>query len=870
MRRTWTSKDKFTYVKAIHRNNYSLTKALRLKPSNINPFPIKPTQNIIPKDLNLQLIFTNMMKSSEELSKTYSPSIINNINSNSNFNSNINNISRKTFLEKIRDFFLFFNIDYKIFFKAILLYDIITLENNEKKLLSSIEEIALGALILSIKFNYDENKMFSMKKFLQFYGEQTYSLSEIIDIERKALMTINYYLNFTTPMCFLEFFLINGIIYNTDGLKDNEYSKIYLEIEKVLENLMEESNSYLKYNFFYLACSVVSFCRENYNLEKWPKTLKKVFSIDFYYFQNEYKIFFEKMEKSNNNINRIYENKTYNSNTYNIKKDISFKNNNIVLLDSENSDLDSNKNNPNDNVNNKNINNINNNFNYFDKYKKNYFKTIDGYNNIINININNVSFNNIYNNNIKNELDEQDINNSTSISNRSHYKPNVNKVYNNLKKNCILKYKIYLKNNSKKKEKKYENNDKNGIEYNNIYNLEQSLPEIKEVKETKETTEQNNYYSPPKVKQKHYYIFKRENKFIYNKDKIEEKEENENKENKNDNIIIENITNNNQSNHNIENSDNINNSIVERKREEIISRYTEELKEKNRKKYKRNNLTYNPKIISKNNIISFDDEENNNINNNNDDNKKESNNINEKKDIYNTKNENIIYSTSQDDKIEINDKKIIPNNNIDINERNINNEKINNNVIINNEQTIKEKYDNNKYNIYVRLANDKINDNSKNKETFTAKKPYNLLISKYLNYNNHYMDTKNFSNKSNRHIKYNINNIKPVNLENKNKERKKDYISINNYEIPNNKVEYRRFKEINIFQNNNDININNNETTDKNDIRNNEMRSLEKDKNKVIRKHRGGNKVKYNNLIKHKLSKCESINKRKNIRNNYE
>ena len=85
------------------------------------------------------------------------------------------------------------------------------------------------------------------------------------------------------------------------------------------------------------------------------------------------------MEKSNNNINRIYENKTYNSNTYNIKKDISFKNNNIVLLDSENSDLDSNKNNPNDNVNNK---NINNNFNYFDKYKKNYFKTIDGYNNI--------------------------------------------------------------------------------------------------------------------------------------------------------------------------------------------------------------------------------------------------------------------------------------------------------------------------------------------------------------------------------------------------------------------------------------------------------------------------------------------------------
>ena len=46
---------------------------------------------------------------------------------------------------------------------------------------------------------------------------------------------------------------------------------------------------------------------------------------------------------------------------------------------------------------------------------------------------------------------------------------------------------------------------------------------------------------------------------------------------------------------------------------------------------------------------------------------------------------------------------------------------------------------------------------------------------------------------------------------------------------------------------------------------------LIKNKDKNIsnkRKHKGENKIKYNDLIKYKLSMCDSINKRKNIRNN--
>ena len=76
-------------------------------------------------------------------------------------------------------------------------------------------------------------------------------------------------------MCFLEFFLINGIIFSTDFIKHDNYNKIYHQLEKILENIMEESNNYLKFNFFYLAFAIVSSAREIFELKKLPLPLKK-------------------------------------------------------------------------------------------------------------------------------------------------------------------------------------------------------------------------------------------------------------------------------------------------------------------------------------------------------------------------------------------------------------------------------------------------------------------------------------------------------------------------------------------------------------------------------------------------------------------
>ena len=825
MHRTWTSKDKFTYVKAIHKSNYSQQKSLRIS-SGITPYPIKPSQNMIPKDLNLQQIFTNMIKSSLDLSKKYSSSI-----NNIDIDINVNDFSRKIILKKIKDFFLFYNIEYKIIFKTILLYDIITIENENRKFLSSAEEIALGALILSIKFNYDENKMFSMKKFLKLYGEQVYSLSDIIAIERKALLTISHFLNYTTPMCFLEFFLINGIIYNIDNLNKDNYSKIYVEIENILQNIMEESNNYLKYNFFHLACAIVAFCREKFNLEKWPKTLQKVFSVDFNLFQNEFRRFFTKNE---NNNNRIYDNRTYNYS--NKKNNINGNNNNIFLLNFENLEND----NDNDiNSNNNDSKSISSRHNYF-KNKANYSnKTIDRYNNIINININNVSFNNIYNNSNKYKNyfnDEQNMDNN-SILNRSQNARNFSTVYyNNMKKNYIYKYNISSLQNNLRKDKNKNYEDINSI-LNNSINLDSELPEIKEeVKEMTDLPQKNIYNSPAKKPKNHFYITKKEKNYIYNRDeKGEEENENEIIENNDDNVFEDYNSNNND-----------NQILMEiRKKDENNKKESNNIENKNNfeinqiygKKYRRKYYTYTHKNnIENNNIVLHDEPQ-------------LSRNI-----IYDKYNKKEMNNNLDNSNMESYQNNIIKNNNISLNN--------NNNI------NFKENYDTNenenyRYNI-IRInsnVNNKLKNEINNKNNFNKnsviineKKPYNILISKYLNFNHHHTEKKNLTNKAKKEIKYNISNILPSNLDKKNQENKND----NELKENSGSSRFRPYRRYN-----NLINIINDKDDNKGDV---DIKIIDKDKNK--KKHKGENKIKYNNLIKLKLSKCDSINKRKNIKNN--
>ena len=364
MNLTYEEKDKYIYIKANQRKNYSLRKSKYFKTYTekektiLDVYPIKPYQNIISNDINFLKIFLFEKTSTQNINKIF------NIKYDNIHDLNLN---RRKILYKIKEFLYRYNIDYKIYYKIIMLYDLILIENENKKLLSN-DEIALGALVLSVKFNYIENKMFSIKKFLNLYDNKIYTLEHLIKIERICLYLAKYCLTYKSPMCFLEFFFINGIIFSTDFIKKDSANKIYDKVEQILEKIMEESNNYLKYNFFYLACSIVAYVRENFELEKWPTYLQNTFGIDFINFKKEYDSLFLKDNKDN-----IY--------LYNNKEIIIKGNNNTILLNFQN------KNN-NNNI----LSKSTSNFNLYQNISHNLNNKYC--NNIINININNFSLDN--------------------------------------------------------------------------------------------------------------------------------------------------------------------------------------------------------------------------------------------------------------------------------------------------------------------------------------------------------------------------------------------------------------------------------------------------------------------------------------------
>ena len=285
-------------------------------------YSVKPISYIMPKDIILKDIFQNSMRIYKAKEKYY-------FNSN---NNNEGNINRKQILLRIKKIILDKKINYDIYIKTIYLYDLLLLkkENASIKIKNKFKKffqaqnilIALTAFVLILKFNYSENKMIRMKKLLQNLDDLDITLQDLYEMEISALKLIDYDLSFHTPYSFMELFLINGIIFNEDYLQLDASFKIYDLAKETIENIMEISNDYFKYNYFYLCCCIISYVRDNIHINKWPKVFEINFGIKFDDFSDVYNIFFQKNnnEKIENNMNiKINKRNFYNSDIINIK-----------------------------------------------------------------------------------------------------------------------------------------------------------------------------------------------------------------------------------------------------------------------------------------------------------------------------------------------------------------------------------------------------------------------------------------------------------------------------------------------------------------------------------------------------------------------
>lgn len=268
------------------------------KKNNIDdiPYSIKPLFCSIPKDINLHEIFVNMMNSSFKINGNKSIYLKMSQEDLELRNNILKNI--QLFLEKN-------GIHNKILCSIIFLFDILAIKNKEQKLLSTFEEIGIGATLLTLKFLCGKKKsFFTIRNFSRIFLNEKVS-QKSNEIEINCLKLIGYYLSYASPISFMDIFFLNGIIFSNENLKTEECSRIYDLVIKIIGKIMIISNEYIKYNPLCFCSCVVSYAREIYNLEKWPKILTQVFGVNFDSFENIYNEFHELiiLTKNKENLN---------------------------------------------------------------------------------------------------------------------------------------------------------------------------------------------------------------------------------------------------------------------------------------------------------------------------------------------------------------------------------------------------------------------------------------------------------------------------------------------------------------------------------------------------------------------------------------
>ena len=261
----------------------------------------KPQEsNKIPKDININDIFNNMLNITKEIYRNANNSLFYKLSPDE-----IN--KRKIILDSIKCFILQNKIRYKLFYNIIFLFDLLSIKNQKNKLLNEIEKIGLGSTILTLKFNYEENRMITNKKYKIIFKNKYFSSKEIKEIEILCLKLIKYNLNIPSPISFMEIMLLNRIISYQDDIKKDSKKRIYNLIMNTMEKILCESNEYIKYNPLYLCCCIIYYTREILGIEKWPRILSNLFNTNFESFENIYNEYFKIYKYKDNNRSNNYD-----------------------------------------------------------------------------------------------------------------------------------------------------------------------------------------------------------------------------------------------------------------------------------------------------------------------------------------------------------------------------------------------------------------------------------------------------------------------------------------------------------------------------------------------------------------------------------
>jgi hypothetical protein len=165
----------------------------------------------------------------------------------------------------------------------------------EKKINLNLEKIAIGSLLLSVKFNDIDGKIPRSSLFKKILiSTEKISSKELNDIEIECLKNLNYYLSEPQPLYFLNIFLLNGIIFNNDFNLDScdenrkmFFCNVYQKTIEIYEEIIMISPDYFQYNPIYLSCACIALARESRKLTPWNVIFENIFHIYFEDFRKE-------------------------------------------------------------------------------------------------------------------------------------------------------------------------------------------------------------------------------------------------------------------------------------------------------------------------------------------------------------------------------------------------------------------------------------------------------------------------------------------------------------------------------------------------------------------------------------------------------
>ena len=176
----------------------------------------------------------------------------------------------------------------------------------------NLEKIAIGSLLLSIKFNDLDGRIPPSRRFEQILiSTHKMNSTELNLIEIECLKKLNYNLSEPQPLYFIYIFLLNGIIFNNDFENDyldekkkTFYCSIYSKPIEIYEEIINLSGEYFQYHPLYIACACIAISRELYNLQPWNSIFESVFKIDLKDFLNIFNFVKEKHKEYRAEMNK--------------------------------------------------------------------------------------------------------------------------------------------------------------------------------------------------------------------------------------------------------------------------------------------------------------------------------------------------------------------------------------------------------------------------------------------------------------------------------------------------------------------------------------------------------------------------------------